>query len=342
MSIPELLLRSEGTSVAVTFTRQGDGSLEVTLNRWLSLTERLLHHGSRHAAGPAVRRPLERVAELPSRQSWLHLAREATQTTLGGSVEKVVLARHLAVRSAAKLDAVRLLRTLARYYPGCRIFAAKLGNQVLVSASPERLISRGGERVICDAIGGTIRRAKASSADQTLARHMLQDPKTRREHALVVEALGTSLAPVCAELNLPPEPGIFRLRNLLHLWTEINARVAPDTSLLQLVERLHPTPAVNGTPRRAALEWLRAHEPFHRGWYAGGGGWLDSSGDGEVAVLLRCALLRANSADLYAGAGIVADSDPEAEYAETELKLEAILQALQSESMNPGPREDPG
>ena len=337
LSIPELLLRSEGTLAAITFTRKGHATIESTLDRWLSLSERLLNRACPHARKSDFTGPLQRIAELPSRHSWLHLAREAARATRAGTVEKVVLARHVAIRSDAKMDAVTLLSTLARDYPGCRIFAASHGAQVLVSASPERLISLNGERLVCDAVGGTIRRTEASSADQTLSRQMLQDPKTRREHALVVEALETSLAPVCQELNLPRQPGIFRLRNLLHLWTEISARVAPGTSLLQLVQRLHPTPAVNGTPRGGALAWLRAHEPFHRGWYAGGGGWLDSSGDGEVAVLLRCALLQGDTAELYAGAGIVADSDPEAEYAETELKLEAILQALQSETRFPEP-----
>lgn len=335
--LPELLFRHDGNLAAITFTRQGDASAKLTLNRWLSLSERLLQQPGPSPAGSAFSKPLARIAQLPSRRAWLQLAKDATRATREAGLQKVVLARHLAVRSASKLDAGQLIDTLARDYPGCRLFATRLGDQVLVSASPERLIARTGERITCDAIGGTIRRAEDPSGDQILAQQMLRDPKTRREHALVVEALGASLAPVCQELNLPGEPGIFRLRNLLHLWTEINARADPTTSLLQLVRRLHPTPAVNGTPRATALDWLRAHEPFHRGWYAGGGGWLDTRGDGELAVLLRCALLRGDSADLYAGAGIVADSDPESEYAETELKLGAILQALQTESAIPDP-----
>jgi menaquinone-specific isochorismate synthase len=328
--VPELLLRTQEGMSAITFTRQGRDALGSTLDRWLSLTERLLA-GTGIASAPAG--SLTQTTSLPSRSAWLRLAQKAARATRGDGLEKVVLARYLAVRGDRNLDPGELIDTLERDYPACRIFAARFAERVLVSASPERLVSRSGDLVTCDAIGGTIRRTEDPSKDRALAHRMLADPKTRREHQLVVDALTASLAAVCSDLDLPQRPDIFRLRGLLHLWTELRARVSPRTSLLDLVRSLHPTPAVNGTPRDTALQWLRAHEPFQRGWYAGGGGWLDTDGDGEVAVLLRCALLHGDSADLYAGAGIVGDSDAETEYAETELKLGAILRALQSEAI---------
>jgi menaquinone-specific isochorismate synthase len=167
-----------------------------------------------------------------------------------------------------------------------------------------------------------------SRADELLPVQHANTPKLMREHRLVVEAIARALAPVCGSLKYPGQPRLLRLRDLLHLWTEVRAQAKPGQTLLSLAARLHPTPAVNGAPRAPALDWLRRHEPFRRGWYAGGGGWLDPAGDGDLAVLLRSALLDARGAELYAGAGILSDSDPRAEYAETELKLRTIQRAL--------------
>jgi menaquinone-specific isochorismate synthase len=158
---------------------------------------------------------------------------------------------------------------------------------------------------------------------------LLNCRKAQHEHALVVESIQSALAPLCRELALPDSPEVVKLRNLQHLWTGIKGTLRSGVSLLDAARRLHPTPAVAGTPTDRACQWLQDHETLARGWYSGIVGWLQADGEGELSVLLRCAVLQGRSAELFAGAGIVSDSDPQAELQETEMKLRAMLEAMQ-------------
>ncbi len=178
------------------------------------------------------------------------------------------------------------------------------------------------------AIAGSIARGTTPGADGALARALLASAKDRHEHELVVRAIRDSIAPLCDRLDVPEAPQVLALANVQHLLTPITAHLAARCRLLDLVDRLHPTPAVAGHPRAAALHELRERERIERGWYAGPVGWMNLDGDGELAVAIRSALLSGNQATLYAGAGIVAGSDPEAELAETRLKLQPLLSAL--------------
>jgi isochorismate synthase EntC len=152
--------------------------------------------------------------------------------------------------------------------------------------------------------------------------------KDRIEHAIVVEALREVLSDVCDDLSVADAPELLRVSNVQHLFTPIHGRLRDRLNILQLVERLHPTPAVGGFPRTAALQWMQEREGLDRGWYAGPIGWIDHAGEGEFAVAIRSAILHGSEAVLYAGCGIVADSDPEQEYAESALKLRPLLSAL--------------
>ena len=164
-----------------------------------------------------------------------------------------------------------------------------------------------------------------------MAARLLADPKERREHVLVVEAVRQALLPLCQELWAPPSPQVLRTPHVQHLHTPIEGRLREGTGLLEVVARLHPTPAVGGAPQKAALALIDACETFDRGWYAGPVGWLDGSGDGEFVVAIRSALLRGREAHLYAGCGILPDSDPRREEQESLLKLKAMLTALGGE-----------
>jgi isochorismate synthase len=225
-------------------------------------------------------------------------------------------------------QAAGLLAALARSYPSCRLLAVNLGGNTVVSASPERLAAVSGDRLRCDALGGTIGRSDHPGRDRGLSDALLNGGKARHEHALVVESIREVLRPLCEGLHIPLRPGVSRLRNLQHLKTRIEGRLRPGTSLLDVAGRLHPTAAVGGRPSGAALWWLRQHEGLQRGWYSGGFGWLDANGDGELSVMLRCAVLHGREAELFAGAGIVAGSDPAAEWRETEVKMQAMLAAM--------------
>ena len=177
-------------------------------------------------------------------------------------------------------------------------------------------------------LAGSIRRGKTPAEDARLGQTLLDSAKDRAEHAVVVRALGEALGETCDRLQVSDTPSLLKLGHIQHLCTPITGHLANGHTLLDLVERLHPTPAVGGRPREAALRLIRACEGLDRGWYAGPVGWLDAQGEGEFAVALRSALLHGNTATLFAGCGIVADSDPEREYAESRLKLKPMLTAL--------------
>src|SRR5690606_10290791 len=160
------------------------------------------------------------------------------------------------------------------------------------------------------------------------AERLLASAKDRAEHDCVVTTIQNVLRPLCAELHVPAEPSVRRLRHVLHLQTPIRGVLAEDVHLLELADRLHPTPAVGGVPTEQALDWIVRSEPAERGWYASPIGWVDAAGDGELLVALRSALIRGDRVHLYAGAGIVAASEASSEYAETEVKLAGMRTAL--------------
>lgn len=177
-------------------------------------------------------------------------------------------------------------------------------------------------------LAGSYPRGTCDDSDRRLAAELLADPKERNEHALVRSALADALGAFCDRLEMPEMPSVLKLPNVQHLCTPISGRITAGRSLLRIVERLHPTPSVGGEPRAAALRFIRAREQLDRGWYAGAVGWVDHRGDGEFAVAIRAALLHGGEATLFAGCGIVADSDPEREFAESCIKLTPMLTAL--------------
>ncbi len=198
-----------------------------------------------------------------------------------------------------------------------------------LGASPELLVSRQGRRVRSHPLAGTVARSGDPTADAALTGRLLDSAKEREEHRLVVDEVAAGLRPVCRALDVPEMPSIVALRNVSHLGTLIEGELEGDeVTALDLVRRLHPTPAVAGTPTAAAVSYLQGVEGFDRGCYAGPVGWMDSRGDGEWAVAVRSAEVHGNTARLFAGVGVVGDSDPAAELAETQLKLQALLAAV--------------
>jgi menaquinone-specific isochorismate synthase len=238
---------------------------------------------------------------------------------------KVVLAREVVVEAGTPFDRRRVLDHLRTTHPSSFIYAA--GG--FVGASPELLVRRRGGRVVSRPMAGTAPRGITSADDDRLAAALAASAKEAEEHALVVEAVRAALEPVCREVMAGAGPELVRLSTLTHLATTVAGHLAePAPPALALAGLLHPTPAVGGIPRADALAAIAELEGFDRGLYAGPVGWVDSRGDGDWAVALRCADLAGSRARLVAGAGIVADSDPDAEWAETEAKLGPMLGAL--------------
>ncbi|MCW9024290.1 MAG: isochorismate synthase [Gammaproteobacteria bacterium] len=270
---------------------------------------------------------LQRQAE-PTKSEWIQSLDKAKQAISDGEMSKVVLARHLRFSSTHTLQPEVLLQSLSQHFPSCQILGVNFSQTSLIAATPERLLSLKGQDLSCDALGGTIERSLDTQEDKQKVEQILACTKTRHEHALVVEQVQQALKTVSHSLDIPESPTVLSLRQLHHLWTPVKAQLSQGKNLFDVVECLHPTPAVAGTPLIAAQNWIKQHEPFDRGWYSGVVGWLDGNGDGELSVLLRCALLKENQLDVYAGAGIVKDSDALAEFKETELKLSTLLDVL--------------
>jgi isochorismate synthase len=268
------------------------------------------------------------VASRPDRAAWDRLVGLYAGAVGRGRLDKVVLARRVELRSAIELDVPNALRRLAASAPESTIFAFSRSGWTFLGATPERLVRTEGRAFTTVALAGSIRRGADAAEDAALAAELMASEKEREEHGVVVEMLRTSLSPLCESLEMDDTPGVMRLRDVQHLVTGVRGRLAHDAGMLSLAEVIHPTPAVGGEPRDLALELIAEHEGFERGWYAGPVGWVDAAGDGELAVALRSGLVAGTVATLFAGCGIVADSDAEQEWEESRVKLRTVAGAL--------------
>ncbi|GJG87454.1 isochorismate synthase [Gemmatimonadetes bacterium T265] len=271
--------------------------------------------------------PLTLTDVLPA-DAWRGLVRDAVSAIRADAFEKVVLAR--AVRAAAErpFAVTAALRQLRGAYPDCYVFGCwGADGAAFVGASPERLVRLDGREVRATSLAGSAPRGANPADDAANAAALLANAKDRAEHAIVRRALVGVLGELCDDVRAPPEPSLRTLANVHHLQTDVRARLRAGRSLLDLVARLHPTPAVGGAPREPARRFLAERESLDRGWYAAPIGWVGQGG-GEFAVGLRSALVRGDAAWLFAGCGIVADSDPDEEYAESRTKLRAMERAL--------------
>jgi isochorismate synthase len=265
-----------------------------------------------------------------SSDAWKSLVASVARGIRGGELglEKVVLARAFDVRHPRPIDPIAALRRLADAYPSCTVFAVGHEEATFLGATPERLIVLHAGTASTMALAGSISRGATLAEDEQLAQQLLHDPKERAEHEVVVAALRNGLAEVCTRVIAHTQPRVERLANVQHLLTPIRGQLAEGRTVLDLVERLHPTPAMGGYPTDRALELIRNCESLDRGWYAGPMGWVNARGEGEFVVGIRSAVLRGSSATLFAGCGIVADSVPSNELAESEWKLRPMLAAL--------------
>jgi menaquinone-specific isochorismate synthase len=265
------------------------------------------------------------LREEPGRAEWIEAVRRILTTIDAGALRKVVLARQLVVEAGVPFDRRVVLDRLRRSHPSCFTYAA--GG--FVGASPELLIRRRGDEVASCPMAGTVPRGATAEEDEALTAALRRSVKEAEEHRLLVEAVVAALAPVCLQPPDAGEPVVVPFPTVSHLATRVSGVLRrPAPSALALAGLLHPTPAVGGLPRPEALAAIAALERFDRGLYAGPVGWVDAAGDGEWAVALRGAQLAGRQARLAAGAGIVAGSDPEAEWAETEAKLRPMLAAI--------------
>ncbi|MGI9615857.1 MAG: isochorismate synthase, partial [Acidimicrobiales bacterium] len=242
-----------------------------------------------------------------------------------GTLDKVVLARELVLRTDRPIPTANVLRRLREAFPAAIIFAV----DGFCGASPELLVGRHRDVVRAHPLAGTSPRAADLSADQASAAALLSSSKDRWEHRITIDWLLDGLLPFCSYVDAEPEPSIVSLANVHHLGTLVEGRLSsPAASVLELLGALHPTPAVGGAPQQVALDLIGEIEQIDRGRYAGPVGWLDAEGNGAFAVGIRSAAIDGRNARIMAGVGVVADSDPDAELAETRNKFKAMLGAL--------------
>jgi len=313
--VPDVAVIAEPGSPAVAVVT-GTGHGRAALDRLLA-----------KASTAAVEEPPPDAFTLASTRShadFLSRVTAAVEEVRTGRLDKVVLAREVNIEANRPLRQHDLLERLRALHPSCLSFAVS----GFVGASPELLLARNGARFASHPLAGTAARSGDPEADARAEAALLASDKERAEHAAVVEAIAAGLRPVAASLDVPPGPHIVELRNVSHLGTSITGSL-PDGApgALGLLGRIHPTPAVAGTPTDVALEYLAKAEELDRDRYAGAVGWVDGAGDGEWYLGIRSAIVEGSSARLFAGVGILADSDPEAELRETQLKLQAVLAA---------------
>ena len=262
------------------------------------------------------------------RDRWRESVTAIASEVREGLYEKAVLAASRELGGDGTIDVGATMAKLRRDYPHCHLFTVTQGDATFLGASPELLVSFAGGAVSALGLAGSAPRGTTEEEDERIGQALLESAKDRIEHETVVRAIREALTGATRNLRAPNQPQLRKFRNIQHLSTEISGEALPGIDVLELVDRLHPTPAVCGWPTDAARKVIAAHEAMDRGWYAGPVGWIDAAGDGEFAVALRSALVRDTRAWLFAGNGIMGDSDPAAELAEVELKFNPLTEAL--------------
>ena len=352
MVVPEILLRRQGKRTRATVCVRVEPGADVdevldTVVAKIEAAQSLEGPGLNHdesrisPPGTASERGAEyRVKADRGHSVFCRQVDSALAAIQRGEIEKTVLARSLEVFHPGRFGVTGFLDQLRALYPHCTVLACGRGEDTLVAASPELLVSLEDGSVEACALAGSAARGRSPEEDTALGHALRDSKKEQAEHEAVVRALRGGLADWAGDLEGPEAPELMRFLGIQHLSTPLRGRLLPGregASILDLVARLHPTPAVAGLPRNAALRWIRENEGLDRGWYSAPIGWVDARGAGEFWLALRSALIRnapegpspgVSRARLFAGAGIVQGSQPEAELAETRLKLRALLVPL--------------
>jgi salicylate biosynthesis isochorismate synthase/menaquinone-specific isochorismate synthase len=328
MMLPELAVHRSGDAVHLTLCAMAGPGLDPA-----EVTARI---GARVAALREAALPLldphptaeTTIASVLAPEHFEDVVARALGRIQAGALDKVVLAREVAVEAPRAHDPAALYGALRELFPTCFCFCCGTPEAAFIGASPELLVRRSGSGAATVALAGSTRRSSDPAVDDHLGEQLLRSEKDRREHEIVVRRIERALRPHAVWVEAAPEPGLVKVANIQHLATPIRAQLSEPRSAIELAGFLHPTPAVGGEPREAAFATIEELEALDRGWYAGPVGWMDATEDGEFCVGIRSALLRDRVAHLFAGNGIVAASDPASELAETELKLDALLPLL--------------
>ena len=269
---------------------------------------------------------------LVTKKQWIDQVNYIVTNINEGKFKKAVLSRIYHFNRQKKIDIVNILSKLEKKFPSCYIFYFEpVMNHYFFGASPELLVNIKNSSIEVHALAGSYKRGKTKEEDNIFGNELLNNPKERAEHKIVIDQIRQKLTPFVNQLEITDTPMLLKLKNIQHLKTLISGKLINKSEILSLVEALHPTPAVGGVPQEIALKIIKDLELYPRGWYAAPVGWIDQNGDGTFAVAIRSAIVAEKDMWLYAGAGIVSGSIPEKEWQETQLKFSALLDVLESE-----------
>ncbi|MEC5228293.1 isochorismate synthase [Bacillus inaquosorum] len=324
---------------ALMLTMTAEGPF-LTVNRWVSEEEdaEAVLEGLKAFAAELTVPDLDQESQAViaasqelDKDDWLKAIETATSQIKEKQYDKVVLARELLLTFDGPVQIEPVLKTLLNDQQTSYVFAIEQEGQTFVGASPERLIKRDGSTVMSSCLAGSIKRGADEEEDRRIGLELLNDEKNLLEHDIVVGMIHNAFISSCSEVEKPDGPALYKTKSVQHLFTPIVGQLRESASLFDLIEKLHPTPALGGAPQKKAVEVIRKIEPMSRGWYAAPIGWIDSQDNGEFAVAIRSGLIEGSTARLFAGCGIVEDSDPQLEYEETQIKLKPMISALGGE-----------
>jgi len=264
------------------------------------------------------------------KEGWVRNINRALEEIDSGKVQKIVLSRQVDLELEEDINISKILKTLGERYPLCYVFAFRKNDSIFFGASPEKLAKISNGWIEADALAGSVARGETEEKDELLANSLLASQKDFAEQQIVVSFIRDSFSQFCYEIIYDENPIIRKLPNIQHLWTPIKGKINSEQSIFTILKELHPTPAICGVPWNKALDSIREMEPHDRGLFSGMIGWFNFNNEGEFAVAIRSALLKKKSIYAFAGCGIVKGSDPEFEYAESELKLKPILSLFET------------
>ena len=336
-TLPEWMIIREGKCCILTFLIEYKAEASIQEIEFL-IAEKLsdLEHitkADEYSLSPEVDKSLSvKVPGTDSKEylQWIKNIGKAKDEIHNGRFKKVVFARQLILPLNQKIKDTHILNRLRFQYPDCYSFLIRQdGESSFIGCTPERLASFNSKFVLTEGLAGSTSRGKTASEDAVLEYNLLHSTKDLHEHEIVLDAIEENLGYYSDDVQHPEAPQIKKLSNVQHLFTPITAKIKKGVSRTEVLKTLHPTPAVGGFPKEKAVQYIKEHEDFNRGWYAAPIGWINAHGNGEFIVAIRSGLIKNDEVRFFAGCGIVEDSDPEKEWEETNLKFIPMLSALE-------------
>jgi len=345
LTIPRILFKEEHSAQSLIVNIKLDSSYSAQLSIIETLLQLFFAQEKTQTRQNAHSTVVKNKQTDTAYKHWKSLAQYAIKQIKSRKFDKLVTSRCHSLRTSDTISTSHLVNKLAHYYPCCSILSYSSCDKTIVAASPEQLLSLQYPDIQSSAIGGTISRNKQSDqqsqslpfflkhATEQSSGEFSESKKLLKEHHFISQAIYQNLDPLCYTLKMPVTPFLMKLHNLYHLETPVQGKLMDKHDLFDCIKALHPTPAVAGIPSQQAKQWLINNEDYDRGWYTGAFGWIDANMNGDLSVMLRCALIentqsKKQTIHLFAGAGLVAESNPDAEWQETELKMQTIMEIL--------------